>query len=162
MAASSAVSVCDALDCPRVPALNCVTRTDAFTHSDRAASKTFTVNLLTEKLKSAKEETERIRAREEAVKCDVQQSNLQKKAKISIPETQQKTGEVLPGNDDDSQSKVVVGKQSAPSPPIATDDARMNVVTKQMDNSDDVAHNDTDEDDDFPTIVDCGPDADDV
>lgn len=171
LVATTALRVCDALDCPRVPALNVVTRP---TESRLSSSKLNNAEFLVGKLLSAREEILRIYSNDQSKNVD-DQSNPAKKLMatladeghherdVALPEAETlhprgeevdvaKDFHLLPHRQDgeaavDEKSPIPTPSSSTGIPKVSSD------TTVQVKD---------DEDEGFPSIVDCPPDQDDV
>ena len=183
VASSAALGVCKALSCPRVPALQIVTRSSV---DNSNVSTESTVEFLVEKMKVVRDDEKRARLREAeevvataaraaTVTVETRESKPSKKVRSTNPEGQVLPMAVSTANEPEEN------KEKNPDPSI-TSETRMAVIapvaqdqveevevqrTKQsiditlvvpkavgQDSVDDVE----DDEDVFPMIVDCGPD----
>lgn len=173
LVATSALRVCDALDCPRVPAMNVVTRSDAFLTSGRLST-TITAEAMVDKLQAARDDIERMKTMVDSEKSEAQ-ATPPKKPEVSLLDPQVSKDVVAPAvemtilavNRND-EKRLILENVSSPQDhgePMSDEgigDCAGNAPSNAFDNGCDLDIAPMDEDDDdFPVIVDCGPDEDD-
>lgn len=182
--ATSALRVSDALDCPRVPALNVVTRSDTFMSSIRP-SNIVAADTMVYKLQSARDEIERMNNNEDYQKSEGE-ANLPKKTKFShlysqkplSPEAVLESA-IKETLDVTCPRNKLVEKQSLPvssnemlKPIQAFSEERtgtgddvaastVEVAAAVLNDAAGLASQEDMDEDYFPMIVDCGPDEDD-
>ena len=176
-AATAALNVCTALHCSRVPPLQIITRSNDFLGENTSSSTVITAGTIEDKLRSTRNELNRLNA----ISHEKTTASLAKKSKTIVPVTSNQVPlEIASNGATTKNSKAIVqpllmvddGEML-----LAEDSAEKVVVTSLL--SDDIQESDTvnasktesssllpdpatnADDEDFPMIVDCGPDEDD-
>jgi hypothetical protein len=163
-AATAALNVGTTLRCPRVPALHVVTRSNHFLGSDQSSNTIIAADTFEDKLQTARAEVEKMKAK---VDLDALEMKAPKRAKsiqvdmvlkesIDIPVM----ADIVPPSDIhntkvddtvDQASSITLSQQELlhTCDDMPTDSTEKSSPLENMD------------DDDFPVIVDCGPDEED-
>lgn len=182
-AANTALQVCRALDCPRVPALSIITRAAPFSslNTSQQSSSLLTVESVVDKLQTEREDL--IRAVQDE---EVRETKKHYEVKISKAVTVEDSGKKprIPSLDTSSQPieneipttiKPMIGSRSSVASTSVRNDTCDHVDDKQdfigatldielkeepdIQNRRVTGDEEVDEDDDFPMIVDTGPDV---
>ena len=176
-AATAALNVCTALHCSRVPPLQIITRSNDFLGENTSSSTVITAGTIEDKLRSTRNELNRLNA----ISHEKTTASLAKKSKTIVPVTSNQVPlEIASNGATTKNSKAIVQPLLMVDDGVmllAEDSAEKVVVTSLL--SDDIQESDTvnasktesssllpdpatnADDEDFPMIVDCGPDEDD-
>jgi hypothetical protein len=165
-AATSALQLCHALDCPRVPALNVVTRSNAFTE-DLVSSRAWSAQMMDTKLQKAAAIIDRATENSneqppEPIKIPTKKATTQKSSVPASPLLAMNAEAETVPKESPCRKPVEVAQSEEPQFESTTEDMSEKIVSHgSIVVEETLLEQDQEEDPDFPMIVDCGPDHED-